>query len=204
MEINEIVKHSSRGVITAFFGDVSFLEVNTVNGFKKKNCNVFEYFGSKNIEKVKDSLKMVLYDGDIYANFNSLSENDKKKIDLAYKLFAKKDIIILDYFEKGFSAKEVRFFKNLFKKLLKYNISIIIHTNDSEFLFGLCKRVCFVKDNLVTNIIDNVDWYDEEIYKFIEPSPIVKFVNNTNKNSVVLSNRCEISELIKDIYRVVN
>ena len=59
-----------------------------------------------------------------------------------------------------------------------------------------------MKDKKIIYVAD--DFYDDELYKYVNIPNIVdfiKFVNNDNKR---LDNNIEIYELIKDIYRSVS
>lgn len=204
MELAEIVKHSPKNKITAYIGDISFANYNYVNGFNRKTGTIKDYFGDgSSLKKINDSLKMVMFNGSIDESFDSLSVCDKKKVDLAFKLLSKSNVVMLEYFEKGFNFKEIRFFKNLFKKLKSYNISIIVHTNNVNFLMGLVDRICVVNNNSVVKIYDNIDWFDKNIYDNIDYSSIIKFIYNSITDGVSVSKNIELSELIKDIYRLV-
>lgn len=129
----------------------------------------------------------------------TLSKCQFKLILLVYVVLNKKNIIVLDYFDKGLSFKYKKRIINFLKT--KYSGSIVVISNDLVFLDLLCNNlIVFENDKIV---------FDDEIkniYKSrvnIEYPEIVKFIRLANKSNAKLSYTVDNKELLKDIYRSV-
>ena len=129
----------------------------------------------------------------------TLSKCQFKLILLVYILLNKKNIIVLDYFDKGLSFKYRKRIINFLKT--KYNGTIIVISNDLVFLDLLCSYlIVFENDSIVFN--DEL----KNIYKSrvkIEYPEIIKFIRLANKSNAKLSYTVDNKELLKDIYRSV-
>lgn len=129
----------------------------------------------------------------------TLSKCQFKLILLVYILLNKKNIIVLDYFDKGLSFKYRKRIINFLKT--KYNGTIIVISNDLVFLDLLCSYlIVFENGSIVFN--DEL----KNIYKSrvkIEYPEIIKFIRLANKSNAKLSYTVDNKELLKDIYRSV-
>ena len=129
----------------------------------------------------------------------TLSNCQFKLILLVYILLNKKNIIVLDYFDKGLSFKYRKRIINFLKT--KYNGTIIVISNDLVFLDLLCSYlIVFENGSIVFN--DEL----KNIYKSrvkIEYPEIIKFIRLANKSNAKLSYTVDNKELLKDIYRSV-
>lgn len=129
----------------------------------------------------------------------TLSKCQFKLILLVYILLNKKNIIVLDYFDKGLSFKYRKRIINFLKT--KYNGTIIVISNDLVFLDLLCNYlIVFENGNIVFN--DEL----KNIYKSrvkVEYPEIIKFIRLANKSNAKLSYTVDNKELLKDIYRSV-
>ena len=129
----------------------------------------------------------------------TLSKCQFKLILLVYILLNKKNIIVLDYFDKGLSFKYRKRIINFLKT--KYNGTIIVISNDLVFLDLLCNYlIVFENGSIVFN--DEL----KNIYKSrvkIEYPEIIKFIRLANKSNAKLSYTVDNKELLKDIYRSV-
>lgn len=129
----------------------------------------------------------------------TLSKCQFKLILLVYVVLNKKNIIVLDYFDKGLSFKYKKRIINFLKT--KYNGSIIVISNDLVFLDLLCNHLIIFKNGDIV--------FDDElknIYKSrvnIEYPEIIKFIRLANKSNAKLSYTVDNKELLKDIYRSV-
>ena len=110
-----------------------------------------------------------------------------------------KNILVLDYFDKGLSYKYKKLIINYLKR--NYNKTLIVISNDLVFLNSLCERlIVFDKDKIVFNDEFN------KIYKSnirIEYPEIIKFIRLANKRKAKLSYTVDNKELLKDIYRSI-
>ena len=129
----------------------------------------------------------------------TLSKCQFKLILLVYILLNKKNIIVLDYFDKGLSFKYKKRIINFLKT--KYSGSILVISNDLVFLDLLCNQlIVFENGDIVFN--DEL----KTIYKSrvnIEYPEIIKFIRLANKSNAKLSYTVDNKELLKDIYRSV-
>lgn len=129
----------------------------------------------------------------------TLSKCQFKLILLVYILLNKKNIIVLDYFDKGLSFKYRKRIINFLKT--KYNGTIIVISNDLVFLDLLCNYlIVFENGSIVFN--DEL----KNIYKSrvkVEYPEIIKFIRLANKSNAKLSYTVDNKELLKDIYRSV-
>ena len=129
----------------------------------------------------------------------TLSKCQFKLILLVYVVLNKKNIIVLDYFDKGLSFKYKKRIINFLKT--KYSGSILVISNDLVFLDLLCSYlIVFENGSIVFN--DEL----KNIYRSrvkIEYPEIIKFIRLANKSNAKLSYTVDNKELLKDIYRSV-
>lgn len=129
----------------------------------------------------------------------TLSKCQFKLILLVYVILNKRDVLVLDYFDKGLSFKYKKRIINFLKT--KYNGDIIVISNDLVFLDMLCSHLIVFENGKIV--------FDDEfkkIYKSrikIEYPEIIKFIRLANKSKAKLMYTVETRELLKDIYRSV-
>ena len=129
----------------------------------------------------------------------TLSKTQLKLILLTYSFLNRRNILVLDYFDKGLSFKVKKRIINFLKT--RYKSSIIVISNDIVFLDILCSYlIVFENEKIVFN--------DEfkNIYKSrvsVEFPEIIKFIRLANKSNAKLSYTVDNKELLKDIYRSV-
>ena len=160
-----------------------------LNGYKLKiDNNILNIFSE--LEISYSLLKRKIKD---------LSKGQFKLILFVYIILNKKNVVVLDYFDKGLSYKYKKRIINYIKS--KYSGSLIVISNDLVFLNSLCNYLIVFKDG---NIVFNDEF--NNIYKSrvkIEYPPIIKFIRLANKNNAKLSYTVDDKELLKDIYRSV-
>ena len=129
----------------------------------------------------------------------TLSKTQLKLILLTYSFLNRRNILVLDYFDKGLSFKVKKRIINFLKT--RYKSSIIVISNDIVFLDILCSYlIVFENEKIVFN--------DEfkNIYKSrvsVEFPEIIKFIRLANKSNAKLSYTVDNKELLKDINRSV-
>ena len=160
-----------------------------LNGYKfKMDENILELFSE--LEISYSILKRKIKD---------LSKCQFKLILLVYILLNKKNVVVLDYFDKGLSYKYKKRIVNYLKT--KYSGVLVVISNDIVFLDMIAKNlIVFNNGEIVFN--DELS----KIYKSrvkIEYPDIIKFIRLANKNKAKLSYTVEVRELLKDIYRSV-
>ena len=205
MEKQKLELNAIPGGITAYLGKFNITGSYIVNGFIELELSVKNYLMSvTNEEKLNASLKMVMFDKDINSSIKELSNVDKKKVQLAYALCKKEKYIFLEYFDKGLTTKEKNYFKKLFKKIKEYQMSIMIHTNDINFLVDSVDRVCLVKDDSIVFILSRNDWYNDNLYEYIDEPEIVRFIKYCQSLNINIENYVDNKEVIKAIFRMVS
>ena len=155
--------------------------------------------------KVKDifaSLKMVGLD-DTYLDkkINELTISELWKIELLTKL--DNEIIVVGNMYDSLIYKDREYMKKLFIKLSNnYRKKIVIIDNNVDSFINLVKKVVVIRDKNI--VYETTDFYDLELYKYVNISKIVDFIIYVNSNGINLNKTLEIYELIKDIYREVS
>ncbi|MBR1417174.1 MAG: hypothetical protein IJ572_05085 [Bacilli bacterium] len=173
-------------------------EMSYLNKLYKLNYSDFD-------KRVNDALKMANLSLDYLSKtFDKMSINELKKSKLAVALFLNPKIIILDYFEKNMSNKEIEYLKKLVNKLNKmYNKNIIIFSNDIEVFINIIKDIIiFNSGNIVFNGTSK-DLYNKELYKYIDEPNIISIINYLNSKKHKFDKYIDIKELLKAIYRDV-
>lgn len=128
-----------------------------------------------------------------------LSKGQFKLVLLCYIILNKKELVILDYFDKGLSYKYKKRIINYLKS--KYIGKVVVISNDLIFLNMLCSRlIVFNNNKIVFN--DKIEYIYKSRVK-IEYPEIIKFIRLANKRGAKLSYTVETRELLKDIYRSV-
>jgi len=160
-----------------------------LNGYKFKiNEDIVNIFNELEINILLLKRKM-----------KELSRGQLKLVLLVYLLINKKNIIVLDYFDKGLSLKYKKRIINYLKT--KYEGKVLAISNDFIFLNQLCSKIIIFKNGKITF---NNDF--NKLYKSnskLDYPEIIKFIKLANKKNVKLSYTVENHELLKDIYRSV-
>ena len=135
---------------------------------------------------------------------NELSSVEKKKIELATVISYNPEIIILDNFERGLSFREKEYFRKLFLKLKnKYNKTIILITNNVEFLFDIVDNVHVIyKSKLVLSEGKEI-FYNSNLYRYTNIPKIIEFTKYAESKGYDIKKCTDIKELIKELYRNV-
>lgn len=205
MEKQKLELNACINGVTAYLGNFNITGSYVINGFIDLELSVKNYLMSVTSEdKINSALKMVMFDKDINNLINTLSNVDKKKVELAYALCKKEKYIFLEYFDKGLTLKEKNYFKKLFQKIKEYQISIIVHTNDITFLVDAVDKICLVKDETVVNILSKNDWYNDNLYEYVSEPEIVKFIKYCQGLNINIEKYIDNKEVIKAIFRMVS
>jgi len=178
----------------------------TIYSFLKSNLKRFGNY--KNLDKrIIDSLKMVCLDESyLKRKLSELSYSERKKVIIASTLSYNPKILLFDEPSLGLDSPSKNKLIKLLKRLkFKYNKTIIIFTNDSEFLYRLSDKVVITKENKIIACGNKYDIFtnikllvecDIDAPKLVEFSLLVKY-----KKGINLGFRDDISDLMKDIYR---
>lgn len=202
MELANILENKELGKIYGLIGNITPISNNdnyqVITDYKFSGT-VRDYLKSP---KALDSLKMVMLPEDILDKTAlELSEVELKKVNLGFSLIANKEVIILDYFEKGLNNKEKENFKRLFKKISdRYHKTIVIFTNDITFIWDLATTLIIVDKNQVINSVPKSQIFD--IIDYLDKPEIVKFIDLMRKKGLKVDNYKNVLDLLKAIYRI--
>lgn len=183
-----------------------------IQDYHKKlfNINVFEdiKYGISNlsIDKLYELLKLFDLDKEILnKNYIELSDGEIKRI-LIIKMFIRNSkIILLDDPTSGLDQKSVSTLIKLLKKEKRTEKSIIICSQDSEFLFSISDRIVILDNEKLIECNNKYDFFaNKKLLNKCELTmpKVLQFRENTLKRkNIKLIYRDNINDLIKDIYR---
>lgn len=169
----------------------------------------FNYKTDEIKTRVSNALKMVgLDDSYLSRNPHTLSNGEKRKVAIASVLVFNPKVIILDEPTVGLDSNSKENLIRLIKMLKnKYNKTIIIVTQDVDFLHRLADYIFVLSDKQIVLEGTKYEVFTkvEELKKYGLGVP--KIIEFTHKvlvdKGVKLGYRDEIKDLIKDIYRNV-
>ncbi len=199
MEIMTIMENKKREAIYGLLGNINLTTNNenvSIVSFHKFSKTVSSYLASP---KASEALKIVfLNDAYLFKTIKDLSEAEIKKINLAKSLLSNKEIIALNFFDKGLSIKEQKDYQRLFKKLSEeYHKTILIYTNDLTFFWNIATEILYVDNSGIINTYSK-----NEIIPKINISPIDEFINLMRSKNLTIENYKETNDLLKAIYRL--
>ena len=185
-----------------FFNKTVYEEISY--GIKQLNYKL-----DKEQQRVKDSLKLVgLKEEILKKNPNDLSSGEKEKVAIACSLIQNPKVLILDEPTIYLDNKGKKDLIKLLKKLNRiYHKTIIIISNDIEFIYSLSNRIILLNKGKIDLNIDNKKLLENcELLKEnnMEIPQIIRFIEEVRKRkNIILEPTNDINELIKDIYRHV-
>ncbi len=170
----------------------------------------FHYRVEEKEKRMKESLYMVGLD-ETYLNRDplTLSTGEKKKVALASILIYNPKILLLDDPIVGLDESGKKTILKILRLLKrKYQKTIILVTQDIDFLHKFVDDVVVLYDGKVVSKGNKYDVFKEEVKleKFgMEVPKMIHFSNLVYaKKKKKIGYRDEINDLIKDIYRYVN
>ena len=165
--------------------------------------NIKEYLYKVATERrVNKVLKMIGLDEDVLSKTpEQISNLDNALIHVAYQLLIGKDLVI-NYLDVLLNHKEEIYLKRLLSKLVhQYKLRLLLFTNNIEFCFGLIDRIFIVNNREIVKYLNN-DFYNMEIYKYVDMPDIISFVKLLQSKGKKIDNYLDMSELLKGIYRL--
>ena len=174
-----------------------------INEIKTRNLILKDYD-----KKIKDSLIIVgLNKLILYRNITTLSESEKKLLQVAIGLLSNPEILVfVEPFKKLDFKNQKQLMMFLQKIKEKYNKKIVIITNDTNMIYKYCDYLIVFKDNIIKeeltrNILEDIDYLTNN--KILLPE-IVEFTYLAKKKyKVKIDYHNDIRDLIKDIYKHV-
>ncbi|MDE5539573.1 MAG: hypothetical protein K2J20_03725 [Bacilli bacterium] len=201
MEIARVLENKKKGQIYGLMGNINLTTNNESYGIisdYRFPGTIKEYLNSP---KMLTSLKMVMLNETyLYKKAEDLSDSEIKKVSLAKALLENKEYLIFDYFEKGFNYKEKENFKRLFKKLTtEYQKTIVLFTNDIEFLWDITDELILVSKDKVKTIPKS---QIVDITSKLNKPEIIKFIDLMHSKNVDIEYYKNRLDLLKAIYRI--
>lgn len=200
----EIINNAKNGEITAIIGK-TIINYKVLPNFEKSSLTVLDYFNDIcEKEKLIKALPVLELNENVFAlKVSDLTSSLKNKLAVIESLVSKDDTFVFDNIHKSLTYREKENVKRILKKLAEHNKKVILLTNDIEFLFGLTKNVFICNNGEIINLTP-IDWFNENVYKFVSKPPIIDFVANCKKRGIKIDNCYETKELLKAIYRSVD
>ena len=198
MEINYYLNLASFGEITTFL-NANYNKENKLPKATLKEC----LLALASQEKILKVFKMLGIEEQVLEkHVIELVSLEEKLIILATQLLKGKEVI-LNYFEKGLNEKERIYLKRILRKLAhEYKVKILVFTNNLEFTLDFVDKIIILENKEVAKILTNKDFYNENIFKYIDMPPIISFVKKCQKLGKKLDNYTDVSELLKGLYRL--
>lgn len=204
MELKDYINTSiNSGEMIAIIGNLNVFE-NILN-YKHKNVSVLEHLlNFSDQEKIIKAFYAVNLECDILEELMcNLSLCHINKIKIVEALLKHDDTCVFYNIHKGLNDRDKQNLKRILKAMQDNNKKIILISNDIEFFFDFVKKLIIVDKDTIINEFDHVDWYNEEIYKYVNKPPIINFVMECKNQNIKLDSCLETKELIKAIYRSV-
>ena len=167
--------------------------------------SVLDYLKSKvkaSDTKIMQALQLVKLKSSLHTVFlNQLTHSELKKMQLALVLLLSSKVIICEYFFEDLIYSEKEYFKRFFRNLMyKKGISIILIENDMNFVCETVSKFYLFTKNGKYKLI--TDFYDDEIYQYVEMPYTVELKFFESKGHVI-DHDVTFNETLKAIYRGV-
>lgn len=168
--------------------------------------SVLDYLKSKvkaSDTKIMQALQLVKLKSSLHTVFlNQLTHSELKKMQLALVLLLSSKVIICEYFFEDLIYSEKEYFKRFFRNLMyKKGISIIFIENDMNFVCEAVSKFYLFTKNGKYKLI--TDFYDDEIYQYVEMPYTVELVKFFESKGHVIDHDVTFNETLKAIYRGV-
>ena len=168
--------------------------------------SVSDYLKSKvkaSDTKIMQALQLVKLKSSLHTVFlNQLTHSELKKMQLALVLLLSSKVIICEYFFEDLIYSEKEYFKRFFRNLMyKKGISIILIENDMNFVCETVSKFYLFTKNGKYKLI--TDFYDDEIYQYVEMPYTVELVKFFESKGHVIDHDVTFNETLKSIYRGV-
>ena len=185
--------------------DITFFE-RTVEEHMAYQLSVYNYKKSK--KRIIDSLKMVGLDSSfINRKIKTLSDSERFMVALATTLSINPKVLVLDdptcFLDE---SKKGNLYKLIKLMKLKYNKTIVILSNDTDFILRVADYIYVLNNNKILIHGNKYDVLTSSKLKNtnINIPDIIKFQKMfENKTKIKLEYRNNVNDLIKDIYYYV-
>ncbi len=160
-------------------------------------------------KKLEDSLKIVgLNKAYLKRNINTLSTSEKKQLQFATALLTNPELLLLDEPFANLDNKTEKRLTRLLNQLNdRFNINVVIASNDCNMLYKYTKKIILVKDNTILKEGPTKDIYSDVEYiirnSFEVPDIVLFTYKAKTAKKVKIDYHRDIRDLIKDIYKHV-
>lgn len=187
-----------------------FHKINYLNTVKEHMDYMIQYYHLqiKNIEKKeKDSLKIVGLDSSLLdRNITSLSNSERKKVQIAISLLSNPDMIILSDPFCGLDMKSTKKLMMVFNKLKdQFQKIIVVGTNNPDILYQYTTKVLFVKNKRIFLEAKTEEGYERVDYLkrngFGLPDRVLFTYKAIKRKKVKIDYHKDIRDIIKDVYK---
>ncbi len=182
-----------------------FLFKQTVKQEIEYGMKHYKYHLNRLKERPLDALKLVGLDNS-YEKRNpyNLSLSEQKKVMIASIIAYNPKVLIFDEIEKGLNNIDRNSIIRLIKLLKnKYNRTIILISNDINFLFQCIDNIYVINDGKLVFNCTKKDLYNRNIERYIEVPKIIEFVKQARIKGSKIEDYYDINELIKGVFRDV-
>ena len=185
--------------------DITFFE-RTVEEHMAYQLSIYNYKKTK--KRIMDSLKMVGLDSSfINRKIKTLSDSERFMVALATTLSINPKVLVLDdptcFLDE---SKKDNLYKLIKLMKLKYNKTIVILSNDTDFILRVADYIYVINNNKILIHGNKYDVLTSSKLKNtnINIPDIIKFQKMfENKTKIKLEYRDNVNDLIKDIYYYV-
>ncbi len=153
-----------------------------------------------NKELIQNAIDLFKFDENFYKkNIKTMSSSELRLSYMFLNLLFNKDIVILDDITSNLDKDNIKKLMIILKELKKQNKTIIIITNDVEFIHKVADNIIVVKDE----VICQGDKYDVFVNYDLNVIPnVIQFSKKVKeKKEIKIGYRDQITDLMKDIYR---
>lgn len=189
----------------AFIDDENtFLKTNIKREFENILSN-YDYKKEETKKRILNALELVGLDETYLSrDYYTLSKSEQYFVTIASYIILNPQVFIFDdpniFLDNNFEKKFVKLI-NLLK--IKYKKTIIITSNDVDFIHQLSDYIIVIDKGKIINVGDKYEVFDKKIVvqKIGLPRTILFSKLVKSKKNIHLGYRDKVNDLIKDIYR---
>ena len=211
IKMSELVLEDTFSILVNFPSKIKGVHNDSSSGYVldrkfTDKISVLDYLKSKvkaSDTKIMQALQLVKLKSSLHTVFlNQLTHSELKKMQLALVLLLSSKVIICEYFFEDLIYSEKEYFKRFFRNLMyKKGISIILIENDMNFVCETVSKFYLFTKNGKYKLI--TDFYDDEIYQYVEMPYTVELVKFFESKGHVIDHDVTFNETLKAIYRGV-
>lgn len=210
-EINNETKQVENKFLfeVAYNENIDITSNETIEEYFILKLKLFNYNNSKIKQRIYNALTMLeLDDSCLNKNLSDLTSGELIRIKIANSLLLNPNVILFDNPTTGLDEQGVKTLIKILKTLKRrYNKTILIASNDIEFVHKLADNIIVLNNGKIVLSGNKYDVFKQEdklkSYNIKVPK-IISFSNTVLKEkNIKIGYRDEINDLIKDIYRFV-